>query len=98
MSVFNSVQRGARDVFDGPAFDLNDIPTPGGPTFHEGMGFLMASEGWDQGPCTFDPASSLQDLLSRRTCLSASPARGLYIGKSRDHSAKLDLHLHRKSA
>ena len=71
-----------RDVFDGPAFDLNDIPTPGGPTFHEGMGFLMASEGWDQGSCTFDPASSLQDLACPQNLLVSFTGPGLYTGKS----------------
>lgn len=70
------------DVFDGPAFDLNDIPTPGGPTFHEGMGFLMASEGWEQGPCTFDPASSLQDLNCPQNLLTSFTGPGLYDGKS----------------
>ncbi len=35
-----------RDVFDGPAFTLSDIAIPKGPTFHEGMGLLMASEPW----------------------------------------------------
>ena len=70
------------DVFDGPAFDLNDIPTPGGPTFHEGMGFLMASEGWDQGSCTFDPASSLQDLACPQNLLTSFTGPGLYDGKS----------------
>lgn len=64
-----------KDVFDGPSFTLNNIATPGGPTFHEGIGFLMASEGWGSesgvppgtwdwngglgGPCTFDPAADL---------------------------------------
>ena len=71
-----------RDVFDGPAFDLNDIPTPGGPTFHEGMGFLMASEGWDHGSCTFDSASSLQDLSCPQNLLTSFTGPGLYIGTS----------------
>ena len=54
-----------QDVFDGPSFKLQDIPTPNnGPTFHEGVAFLMASEGWTGGPCTFDPASGLQDLTT----------------------------------
>lgn len=70
------------DVFDGPAFDLSDIPTPGGPTFHEGMGFLMASEGWDHGSCTFDPASSLQDLTCPQNLLTSFTGPGLYDGKS----------------
>ena len=48
-----------QDVFDGPAITLPDIATPNGPTFHQGVGFLMAKEGWTGGPCTFDPASGL---------------------------------------
>jgi len=71
-----------RDVFDGPGFDLSDIPTPGGPTFHEGMGFLMASEGWDQGPCSFDPASSLQDVPCPQNLLTSFTGPGLYVGTS----------------
>jgi hypothetical protein len=61
-----------KDVFDGPSFTLPDIATPSGTTFHQGMGFLMASEGWAGGPCTFDPASNLnlscpQNLLTSFT-------------------------------
>lgn len=43
-----------QDQFDGPAFTLTDIPTSNG-TFHEGIGLIMASEGWTGGNCTFDP-------------------------------------------
>ncbi len=50
-----------QDVFDGPSFTLADITTSQG-TFHEGMGFLMAKEGWTGGPCTFDPTET--DLAS----------------------------------
>jgi hypothetical protein len=50
-----------KDIFDGPEFNLPDLATPSG-TFHQGVGFLMASEGWTGNPCTFDPASGLQDL------------------------------------
>ena len=48
------------DNFDGPAFSLQDIATPSGVTFHQGIGLLMAKEGWMGGPCTFDPATGLQ--------------------------------------
>ena len=45
-----------QEVFDGPGFTLPDItPISGGPTFHQGVGFLMANEGWSGGACTFDP-------------------------------------------
>jgi hypothetical protein len=48
------------DKFTGPAFTLPDITGPTGRTFHQGVGLLMAAEGWTGGPCTFDPASGLQ--------------------------------------
>jgi hypothetical protein len=68
-----------QDVFDGPAFTLPDISTPSGTTFHQGIGFLMASEGWTGGPCTFDPASGLQDLPCPQNLLSTFSGPGLYI-------------------
>ena len=46
-----------KDLFDGPAFSLQNIYTKGD-TFHEGIGFLMASDDWTPtsgGPCAFDP-------------------------------------------
>lgn len=72
-----------QDVFDGPSFTLPDISTSTnngspGPTFHEGIGFLMASEGWIGGPCTFDPASGLQDLPCPQNLLASFSGPGLY--------------------
>ncbi|MHB1937995.1 MAG: hypothetical protein ACYCOR_15605 [Acidobacteriaceae bacterium] len=68
-----------QDVFDGPSFPLPDIATPNnGPTFHEGVGFLMASEGWTGGPCAFDPASGLQDLPCPQNLLVNFSGPGLY--------------------
>ena len=52
-----------RDVFDGPSFTLGD---------HQGMGFLMASEGWTGGPCTFDCC-----IGPARSALPAEPAHEL---------------------
>lgn len=69
-----------QDVFDGPSFTLPDIATPNnGPTFHEGVGFLMASEGWTGGPCTFDPASGLQELTCPQNLLVDFSGPGLYL-------------------
>lgn len=68
-----------QDIFDGPAFTLPDINTPSGTTFHEGVGFLMASEGWTGGPCTFDPASGLQNLPCPQNLLTSFSGPGLYI-------------------
>jgi len=70
-----------QDVFNGPGFTLTDIPTPNGPTFHEGIGLLMASDTWSGGPCTFSAEADLgnlncpQNLLtSFTTSSSATPA------------------------
>lgn len=65
-------------IFDGPSFTLPDISTPNGPTFHTGVGFLMAAEGWTGGPCTFDPASGLEDLPCPQNLLSSFSGPGLY--------------------
>jgi Bacterial Ig-like domain (group 3) len=72
-----------QDVFDGPSFSLPDIPTPGGPTFHQGIGLLMASEGWDGGPCTFDVASGLQNVLCPQNLLTNFSGPGLYAATGR---------------
>ncbi len=48
------------EEFTGPVFTLPDILGPNGKTYHQGVGFLMAGEGWTGGPCGFDPASGLQ--------------------------------------
>jgi len=48
------------DRFTGPSFGLPDITGTNGKTFHQGVGLLMASEGWTGGNCIFDTASGLQ--------------------------------------
>ena len=67
-----------QDVFDGPSFTLPDISTPQGQTFHQGIGLLMASEGWTGGPCTFDPASNLQNLPCPQNLLATFSGPGTY--------------------
>ncbi|MBS1800401.1 MAG: hypothetical protein JSS95_11290 [Acidobacteria bacterium] len=67
------------DTFTGPAFTLPDITGPNGRTYHQGVGFLMAGEGWTGGPCVFDPASGLtdscpQNLLTNLTSVSSASA------------------------
>ncbi|MBS1823387.1 MAG: DUF11 domain-containing protein [Acidobacteria bacterium] len=67
------------DTFTGPAFTLPDITGPNGKTYHQGVGFLMAGEGWTGGTCVFDPASGLtdncpQNLLTNFTSVSAASA------------------------
>ncbi len=71
-----------QDIFDGPSFTLQDISTPNGPTFHEGIGFLMASEPWNGGPCAFDPASGLENLPCPQNLLANFSGPGLYISSS----------------
>jgi hypothetical protein len=49
-----------QDVFDFPALSLPDIVYTNGnftETFHQGFGFIEASEDWLGGPCTFEAGS-----------------------------------------
>jgi hypothetical protein len=71
-----------QDIFDGPSFSLQDISTPNGPTFHEGIGFLMASEPWNGGPCAFDPASGLGNLPCPQNLLASFSGPGVYSSSS----------------
>lgn len=56
--VSSAPNEAVSDVFDGPSFTLPDIPT-NGPTFHQGMGFLMATDDWAGGQCVFDSAEPI---------------------------------------
>lgn len=67
-----------RDVFDGPSFTLGDITVPNGPTFHEGMGFLMASEPWTGGACQFSSESGLQDVVCPQNLLTSFSGPGSF--------------------
>jgi len=69
-----------QDTFDGPQFTLPDISIPNGPTFHQGVGFLMANEGWTGGPCSFDPAANLGNLSCPQNLLTNFSGPGLYVG------------------
>jgi hypothetical protein len=89
------------DIFDGPTFSLQDIPTTvnnvPGPTFHEGIGFLMASEAWggnnppnplpapavpsDGGPCVFDALSGLESLPCPLNLLTSFSGPGSFDGE-----------------
>jgi len=60
-----------QDVFSGPGFTLSDIPTPNGPTFHEGIGLLMASDTWPGGACAFDPEADLGNLNCPQNLLTS---------------------------
>jgi uncharacterized repeat protein (TIGR01451 family) len=67
------------DKFTGPIFTLPDITGPNGKTYHQGVGFLMAGEGWTGGPCSFDQASGLQtedcpqNLLTNFSSVGTTP-------------------------
>jgi hypothetical protein len=89
-----------QDIFDGPVFNISNIPTvvngSPGPTFHEGIGLLMASEGWGAeggvppgtwnwaggpaGPCTFDPASGLENLPCPQNLITSFTGPGTTTG------------------
>ncbi|HTB98710.1 MAG TPA: Ig-like domain repeat protein [Terracidiphilus sp.] len=72
-----------QDIFDGPTtVTLPDITTvvngQPGPTFHQGMGFLMASEGWIGGGCTFDPLSGLENMPCPQNLLTSFTGPGSF--------------------
>ena len=58
-----------QDIFDGPGFTLQN---------HQGVGFLMASEGWTGGPCTFDSASGLQNLPCPQNLITSFSGPGVF--------------------
>jgi uncharacterized repeat protein (TIGR01451 family) len=67
-----------QEVFDGPSFSLPDITTPGGPTFHQGIGFLETADSWAGGPCTFDSSSSLANSDCPQNVLTSFSGPGVY--------------------
>lgn len=72
-----------QETFDGPGFTLPDIAVPNGPTFHQGVGFLMASEGWTGGPCTFDSLSGLGSVICPQNVLTSFTGPGTYSSTGR---------------
>jgi hypothetical protein len=58
------------DTFDGPEFFLGRVHTPHDGEFSEGFGFLMASETWTGGTCTFDPAATLNEPCPKNLMVS----------------------------
>jgi hypothetical protein len=67
-----------QEVFDGPSFTLPDITGTGGQTFHQGVGFLEANEGWTGGSCVFDPNSSIAGELCPQNVLNNFSGPGAY--------------------
>lgn len=72
-----------QEVFDGPSFTLPDIVNVGGATFHQGVGFLMASEGWIGGSCQFDQSTDFATILCPQNLLVNFSGPGSYT--STDH-------------
>ena len=77
-----------QDLFDGPTFTLTDIQTPSGPTFHEGIGLLMAKEGWTGGPCAFDPSAGLDTLDCPQNLLTSFTSTEATIASFRGRTSK----------
>ncbi len=66
------------ELFDGPSFTLPDITGTDGLTFHQGVGFLEAKEGWGGGSCIFDQSSSIAGLLCPQNVLTSFSGPGAY--------------------
>ncbi len=75
-----------QEAFDGPSFTLPDISVPNGPTFHQGIGFLMAKDGWNGGSCVFDSGSGLAGMLCPQNLLSTFSGPGLYTTRARSQN------------
>ena len=75
-----------KDVFDGPAFTLDDISTTVNDakvTFHEGIGFLMASEPWSGGSCQFATGSGFENSTCPQNLLSTFSGPGLFSSSAK---------------
>jgi uncharacterized repeat protein (TIGR01451 family) len=66
--------------FDGPAFTLPDITGTNGLTYHQGVGFLEAADGWGGGSCKFDPNSTVAQQLCPQNILTSFSGPGGYKG------------------
>ena len=67
-----------QEVFDGPGFSLPDIAGTNGLTYHQGVGFLEAAEGWGGGSCTFDQNSGIAQQLCPQNVLVNFSGPGVY--------------------
>jgi uncharacterized repeat protein (TIGR01451 family) len=67
-----------QEVFDGPSFTLPDIAGTNGLTFHQGVGFLEAVDGWRGGSCVFDSSSSIANQLCPQNVLTNFSGPGVY--------------------
>jgi uncharacterized repeat protein (TIGR01451 family) len=64
--------------FDGPSFTLPDVAGTNGVTFHQGVGFLEAVDGWGGGSCVFDSSSSIHNQLCPQNVLTNFFGPGAY--------------------
>jgi uncharacterized repeat protein (TIGR01451 family) len=67
-----------QDNFDGPSFTLPDVAGTKGGVFHQGVGFLEASEGWTGLSCKFDSASGIKGQLCPQNLLTNFSGPGAY--------------------
>jgi uncharacterized repeat protein (TIGR01451 family) len=67
-----------QEVFDGPGFSLPEISGTNGLTYHQGVGFLEAAEGWSNGPCKFDQNSGIAQQLCPQNVLTNFSGPGKY--------------------
>jgi uncharacterized repeat protein (TIGR01451 family) len=66
--------------FDGPAFSLPDVTGTNGLTYHQGVGFLEAADGWGGGSCKFDQNSAIAQQLCPQNILTSFSGPGGYKG------------------
>jgi uncharacterized repeat protein (TIGR01451 family) len=66
------------EAFDGPSFTLPDVAGTNGLTFHQGVGFLEAIDGWGGGSCVFDSSSSIANQLCPQNVLTNFSGPGIY--------------------
>jgi uncharacterized repeat protein (TIGR01451 family) len=67
-----------QEVFDGPGFSLPDISGTNGLTYHQGVGFLEAADGWGGGSCKFDQNSGIAQQLCPQNVLTDFSGPGKY--------------------
>jgi hypothetical protein len=71
------------DVFDGPSFTLPDVLGTNFLIYHQGVGFLEASDGWGGGSCVFNSASAIAGELCPQNLLTSFSGPGAYTSGGR---------------
>jgi uncharacterized repeat protein (TIGR01451 family) len=70
-----------QEVFDGPSFTVPDVAGTNGLTFHQGVGFLEAVDGWGGGTCVFDSSSSIAHQLCPQNVLTNFSGPGAFSSR-----------------